>query len=704
MIAFRRSANAAAPGQRPRLTAIHTMVDTPEWVADPGKNFNPKEFVRMCRQAHVEVVEFKAKNAVGDAMFPFKGRTCPRDWVTETRALSREAGIQFIAYYNVGLDNRMAKVRPEWRCVDAQGKPEIAFGAFNWMCIRSPWRDKVIDELRQMEQALHPDGMWFDLLGTPNAYSVGSFDPGAACFCPYCKAAYKARFGEEQPVSSQDPAIRLRTNRFGHEARVAMLRDCIKVIHSIDPNVELGYNGAGNYDDLCETPQDVRDVVTYNSSEAKPHRLISFTAKNLWSRGKSFQVHTFGGFNRMDPGAVGGSWSGWNLIPAPYLEVSAAIISAHSGRIGLGVNPLPDGTVYEGEFQRVGRVLTQVADREEWLAGLKSVPNVAVVYDTVSELRSLPLPETKSQSVRQECIGLHDALLDVGMHFDVVQTSHLDPTGYRAILLGDASSPTDQLRKSLTRFVHDGGLLIATHETSLRDDAGRRRNDFAWSDLLGVQLTGTSPYTEANFAWLGDDLRGDAPAYPLLFRVPVLEVKSTTAVKLAELVYPEGHRSPDVFTDGETPYTHFKKFTGKPLVTLNRVGKGAVIYISAPIGREIASRQDPWLKRLVGRCITKFAAPLAIEMQAPTGIQLVFGRKPGVSVVSMVNHYGGLATGTEDRSMPLVGPREVDDSNANTSGECASWSTATVSIGSTAKAAIDANIQSVGHHALLIIT
>ena len=125
-------------------------------------------------------------------------------------------------------------------------------------------------------------------------------------------------------------------------------------------------------------------------------------------------------------------------------------------------------------------------------------------------------------------------------------------------------------------------------------------SDFAWSDLLGVQLTGTSPYTEANFAWLGDDLRGDAPAYPLLFRVPVLEVKCTTAVKLAELVYPEGHRSPEVFTDGETPYTHFKKFTGKPLVTLNRVGKGAVIYISAPIGREIASRQDPWLKRLVG--------------------------------------------------------------------------------------------------------
>jgi len=167
---------------------------------------------------------------------------------------------------------------------------------------------------------------------------------------------------------------------------------------------------------------------------------------------------------------------------------------------------------------------------------------------------------------------------------------------------------------SLAKFVNDGGLLIATAETSLRDEAGQRRSDFAWSDLLGVHLTGTSPYIEANFAWLGDDLRGDAPAYPLLFRVPVLEVQCTTAVKLAELVYPEGHRSPQIFTDGETPYTHFKKFTGKPLVTLNRVGKGTVIYISPPIGREIATRQDPWLKRLVARCVTKYAAALAVAI------------------------------------------------------------------------------------------
>ncbi|HCC58876.1 MAG TPA: hypothetical protein DEQ47_16770 [Solibacterales bacterium] len=703
LLTFRGPARAAALGQRQRLTAIHTMVDTPAWAADPGKRFDPKKFLRLCLEARVEVIEFKTKNAVGDAMFPFRGRPCPRDWVTETRALAREAGIEFIAYYNVGLDNWMATQRPEWRCVDPHGKPEIAFGAFNWMCIRSPWRDTVIAELRQMEQALRPDGVWFDLLGAPNAYGVGSFNPGAACFCPYCKAAYQAKFGEEQPVSSEDPAIRLRVNRFGQEARVAMLRDCTGMLRSIDPKVELGYNGAGLYDDLAATPQDLRDLVTYNSSEAKQHRIISFTAKSLWALGKPFQVHTFGGFMRMDPGSVVGTWSAWNLIPAPYLEVSAAIISAHAGRIGLGVNPLPDGTVYDGEFQRAGQVLSAVVDRERWLAGLTSVPNVAVVYDAESELRLLPLPATKGQPVREETTGLHDALADAGIHFDVVQSSRLDTAGYKAILLGNAVCPTERLRATLTRFVRGGGILIATDETSLRDAAGRRRSDFGWPDLLGVRWTGTSPYAEANYAWLGDDLRGDAPAYPLLFRAPVLEVQCTTAVKLAELVYPEGHRTPRVFTDGETPYTHFKQFTGKPVVTLNRVGRGAVIYISAPIGREIATRQDPWLKRLVARCVTHYATGLAIEMQAPTGIQVVFGRKPGMSVVSLVNYYGGLAPGTDEHSMPQVGPVRLTVRHGNRpvavrlfGGHGLDWKYR--------DGAIDANIQTVGHHALLIVT
>ena len=477
--AFRRRSVGAPPAAHGRLRAIHTMVDMPDWAADPGKHFDPTKYIRLCREAGVEVIEFKAKNAVGDAMFPFRDRHCPHDWLSETRKLARDAAIEFVAYYNVGLDNRMALRHPEWCCVDPEGRHKIAFGAYNWMCLRSPWRDRVLDELRQMTEALRPEGVWFDLLGAPNAYGSGSYDPGQACFCPYCRAAYKAKFGEEQPAASRDPAIRLRANRFGHEARIAMLRDATGLLRSIDSKIELGQNGAGVYDDLGGTPQALRDRITYNSSEAKQHRLISFTAKTLWAQGKPYQVHTYGGFMRMEPGSVTGTWAAWNLIPPPYLKVSAAIISAHAGRIGLGVNPLPDGTVYEAEFQNVRQVFAQIGEREEWLADLRSVPGVALVYDAASELALLPLPETKGLPVRQETIGLHDALLDAGVQFDVVQAPRLKPEAYRVVILGDAVCPAAGLDAI-------AGAIRARGRTVDRDarNVAARPNGFPTTEFL----------------------------------------------------------------------------------------------------------------------------------------------------------------------------------------------------------------------------
>ncbi len=515
--------SAAPPGTlADKLVAVHTMVDMPEWCADVGRKWDAKAFVEACRQSRVEVIELKTKNAMGDAAFPFQGRPGRGDWTTETRELARRAGIPFIAYYNVGLDNWMARQRPEWRCVDAAGKEKIAFGAYNWMCLRSPWRDMVLAEVRQVAEAIRPEGFWFDLLGMPNAYSVGSFDPGQACFCPHCREAYRKAFGEEQPTASQDPEVRLRANRFGHRARIAMLRDAVNLLHSTDPKMVLGYNGAGYRDLLTGTPAEIQDLVGLHSTEAKPHRLISYTAKIMWSMGKPYQVHSYGGFMRMQPGSAVGTWSAWNLIPSSYMEISAAVATAHAGRISVGVNPLADGTFYPGEFRNLAPTFQAVRERASWLVGLKSVPNVAVVYDPHSEMTLLPLPGPSGLRVQDEATGLHNALADSGMHFDVVDAGRLKPAQYRAVLIGDAVAPSPALSEAVRAYVAGGGLLIATHETSLRDRQGRRRENFEWADLLGVRFTGVSPFKEANYCWLSDELRDDAPAYPLLFLTEVL--------------------------------------------------------------------------------------------------------------------------------------------------------------------------------------
>ena len=638
------------------LTAVHTMVEMPEWCADLGKHWDPKRYVALCRECGVGIIEQKTKNEHGQAAFPLRGRPCPHDWVTETRRESRRAGIPYVAYYNVGLDNWMAKRRPEWRCIDAAGKPLIAFGAYNWMCLRSPWRNLVLEELRQVAEALRPEAVWFDLLGMPNAYGPGSFDPALACQCPYCRAAYQQAFGEAQPIATDDPELRWRLNRFGHQARIRMLRDASKLLRGIDPAVWLGSNGSGFYDRLAGTPQDAQDYITFHSSEAKDHRGISFKAKSMWSLGKPFQIHSYDGFMRLEPGSAVGTWAAWNLIPPAYLATSAAVAAAHGGRLSVGVNPLPDGTFQADELRNLAGPFAAVRERAPWLVGLQSVPNIAVVYDWPSELMLMRLPGARRLPVQQEVTGLHHALLDAGMHFDVLDSDRVGSSGYRALLLGDAVCPAEGLLEKLRAYVEGGGLLVVTDETSLRDRQGQRRADFAWNSFLGVRFKQISPYREANYCWLGDELRGEAPAYPLLFLTEVLEVECTTARPLAELAYPAAHRTSEVYTDGETPYTHFGPRTGKPFITVNQVGKGKVVYVAAPIGREILTRADTWLKHAVTQAVRKFAAPLVIETKAPPGVQVVFGHQESVAVISLINHYAGLVPGGWGSVPPQVGP------------------------------------------------
>lgn len=656
-----RGAPAAGGGLETRLTAIHTMVEMPEWAPNLGKHWDARRYIESCRAAGVEIVEQKTKNEHGQAIWPFRGRPCAHDWVTPTRTEARRAGIPYVAYYNLGLDNWMAKKRPEWCCRDASGNPMIAFGAYNWMCFRSSWRELVLDELRQVTEAIRPEAMWFDLLGTPNSYGPGSFNPAQACQCPHCRAAYKKTYGEDQPVATEDPELRWRLNRFGHQARIEMMRDALKLLRSIDPKIWLGSNGAGFFDRLGGTPQDVKEYITFNSSEAKDHRGISFKAKSMWSLGKPYQIHSYGGFMRMEPGSAIGTWAAWNLIPSSYLALSVAVVNAHSGRLSVGVNPLPDGTFQSDELKNLAAGFHASRERAPYLVGLQSVPNIAVLYDAGSELCMARLPGARrGLPVQQETMGLHHALLDAGMHFDVVNSDLFDGRGCRAVFLGDAVCPSPELLARLRAYVEGGGLLVATNETSLIGLNGKRLPDFAWSDFLGVRFKQDSPFAEANYCWAGDELRGSAPAYPMLFLTRVLEVECTTARPLAELVYPAAHRGKDVMTDGETPYTHFGARTGKPLITVNNVGKGKVIYIAAPIGREILTRSETWLKDTIARIVKRYAAPLAIESRAPTGVQVVFGRRENAHVISLLNHYQGLAVGAWGSVEPQVGPIQVD--------------------------------------------
>ena len=84
---------------------------------------------------------------------------------------------------------------------------------------------------------------------------------------------------------------------------------------------------------------------------------------------------------------------------------------------------------------------------------------------------------------------MYHALIEDRMPFEMVNDSlldaeHLKP--FKLLILPNIATLSDEQCDQLRKFVEDGGSIVATFETSLYDEAGRRRIDFGLADLFGV--------------------------------------------------------------------------------------------------------------------------------------------------------------------------------------------------------------------------
>lgn len=128
---------------------------------------------------------------------------------------------------------------------------------------------------------------------------------------------------------------------------------------------------------------------------------------------------------------------------------------------------------------------------ERYLRNTENLSNIAMVASTLGD--SYVGGRDKRRYYAGHSRGYYQALLEAAIPFDMIDDAYLDEehlSRFDVLILANAMILTDKQCDQLRAFVQQGGSLVATHETSLYDLDGKRRDDFGLADLFGCHYAG----------------------------------------------------------------------------------------------------------------------------------------------------------------------------------------------------------------------
>ena len=153
-----------------------------------------------------------------------------------------------------------------------------------------------------------------------------------------------------------------------------------------------------------------------------------------------------------------------------------------------------------------------------------------------------------------------------------------------AVLLPEVYTVTPALAEALQRYVQDGGRLVVSGRSGTLDEGGGPAPSNSLSALTGVRYIrehneyATNRWSAYLKACRPEDFKGLAGVSTPPVSEFFVEVRPESAGCLAEFVLPAVACTPTEWVNWWCPPPG--EMSGMPAITLNRVGKGQVIYLA----------------------------------------------------------------------------------------------------------------------------
>ncbi|MEI6913928.1 MAG: beta-galactosidase trimerization domain-containing protein, partial [Armatimonadota bacterium] len=469
-------------------------IKIPEWVLDsPRYNYsvtalgNYKEAAASGTQLG-ELAFGDTKGVYYDSKLLKRTPGIPDGLLEKQIANYTKNGIRTIGAIPPCLMAQAYSEHPEWRGIpnNTTEIPNLDLAqnpAGGWLCQIGPWGDFLIDVLAEiLTKYPDTDGFGFD-----------GIHHRSACYCQSCRDKYRKDTGKEIPdVNMDDPAFR-RYLLWEDRQMEIMVEKMQTRLRAIKPECAIisWTTNAGRFGHFTDIPRNMSTRMnllfdapaqefwldeTNRGATVVPafanayiwattnHR-VSYSEPYLFTHGNPYTKDSFPG-------------------PEMMRRAMLALTYGSFASLAYGWPGLRDWA-YE--------TTKEMKRCTPWITHKQTEPWAALVMSDATRNFYGRLPSKVEERYLSNVLGVFRTGIEEHLSVTVINDWNLnteDLSRYKVLILANTACLSDEQSEAVRQFVKKGGGLVATVDSSLFNEMGDPRKDFALSDVLGVHYKG----------------------------------------------------------------------------------------------------------------------------------------------------------------------------------------------------------------------